>query len=92
MTKLYSYFNSLLNYLFFEEPTQIQIEAREQEFHNMVREYVVFLLIFISLYGISYILIYIFRKKREEEVSCVLIKNKSINFFISILFDKDLCK
>lgn len=44
----------------------MQIELKEQEFHNMVREYVVFLLILISLYGISYILIYIFRKKREE--------------------------
>ena len=66
MTKVYSYFNALANSLFFEEPTQMQIELKEQEFHNMVREFVVYLLILISLYGISYILIYIFRKKREE--------------------------
>lgn len=65
-TKVYSYFNALANSLFFEEPTQMQIELKEQEFHNMVREYVVFLLILISLYGVSYIAIYIFRKKREE--------------------------
>ena len=66
MTKIYSYLTSLVNILFFEEPTQKQIDLREQEFHNMVREYVVFLLILMTLYGISYVLIYMFRKKREE--------------------------
>ena len=57
----------------------MQIELKEQEFHNMVREYVVFLLILISLYGISYILIYIFRKKREEVSSkdCVFLSKPS---------------
>jgi len=66
MTKVYNYLTSLVNNLVFEEPTQIQIDLREQEFHNMVREYVVFLLILMTLYGISYVLIYVFRKKREE--------------------------
>lgn len=68
MTKLYNILNNIVNNLFFEEPTQMQIDLREQEFHNMVREYVVFLLISISLYSISYILIYIFRKKRDEVI------------------------
>lgn len=75
MTKVYNYFTSFINGLFFEETTQMQIELKEQEFHNMIREYVVFLLILISLYGISYILIYLFRKKREEEVSFLVILN-----------------
>lgn len=82
MTKLYNYFISLVDSLFLEEPTQMQIDLREQEFHNMVREYVVFLLILMTLYGISYLLIYLFRKKREE-VSCDLfIQHEAITILI----------
>lgn len=53
-------------------------DPREQAFHNMVRENVIFLIILILLYGFSYLLISSYRKRRDE----VIIKatNDSLNF------------
>ncbi|XP_023219291.1 limb region 1 protein homolog isoform X1 [Centruroides sculpturatus] len=43
-----------------------EAELREKIFHNLIREYVIFLLLFILLYVSSYCLISSYKKKREE--------------------------
>ncbi|RWS11993.1 Protein LMBR1L-like protein [Dinothrombium tinctorium] len=52
--------------IFEDPPDEIPTDPREQEFHNMVREYVIFILILITLYGWSYCLISSFMKRRED--------------------------
>lgn len=42
------------------------IDPREQAFHNLIREHVIFLLLLIFLYGSSYGIISKLRKRRED--------------------------
>lgn len=51
--------------LFVEEPDE-PIDPAEQAFHNMVREYVIFLLIALTLYGIAYAVISAYRRRKED--------------------------
>lgn len=41
-------------------------DPREQAFHNLVREYVIVALIILILYGLSYLLISAYRRRRDE--------------------------
>ena len=50
---------------YFEDSEEDAPDPREQAFHEMLRENVIFLLILIILYGLSYLLISSFRKRRE---------------------------
>ena len=61
-----SNFDSIRSF-FFEEPPDSEVYPEEQEFHNLVREYVIELLIVMTLYGLSYLLLQKYRLKREEQ-------------------------
>lgn len=41
-------------------------DPREQAFHNMIREHVIFLMFLILLYSTSYAMVSAYRKKRED--------------------------
>ncbi|RWS30843.1 protein LMBR1L-like protein, partial [Leptotrombidium deliense] len=49
-----------------EEPADPPTDPREQAFHNMIREYVIYFLILITLYLWSYFMISSYIRRREE--------------------------
>lgn len=51
---------------FFQDDPEPPTDPREQAFHNMIRENVIFLLIGMTLYGCSYGLISNFRRKKDD--------------------------
>jgi hypothetical protein len=53
------------SYLYNQED-QTVTDPREQAFHNIVREYLILTLILLILYGLSYLLISSYRRRREE--------------------------
>ena len=56
-----------MSYIFVDEADQ-PADPREQAFHNMIREYVIFLLILLTLYGSAYAIVSSY-KRRKEDVS-----------------------
>ena len=51
---------------FYNQEDQTVTDAREQAFHNTVREYVILTLILLILYGLSYLIISCYRKRRDD--------------------------
>jgi len=49
------------------EEEELEPDIREQLFHNTVREYIIFLLLFIALYALGYFIIDKFRKKQHDD-------------------------
>jgi hypothetical protein len=54
---------------FFQAEDKTVTDPREQAFHNQVREYVVVVLILLILYGLSYLLITAYRRRRDDLVT-----------------------
>ncbi|KAK3105671.1 hypothetical protein FSP39_003026 [Pinctada imbricata] len=46
----------------------VDVDIREQVFHNAVREYIIFLLLFILLYLCSYVTVCHYKKKSDDEI------------------------
>jgi hypothetical protein len=53
-------------YITKEEDEQFIVDPREQAFHNIIREHVIFLILLIILYGSSYAFISSYKKRKEE--------------------------
>jgi hypothetical protein len=49
-----------------EEDEPFIIDPREQAFHNVIREHVIFLILLIILYGLSYGVISSYKRRKEE--------------------------
>jgi len=53
-------------YIIKEDDENFIIDPREQAFHNVIREHVIFLILLIILYGSSYGIISSYKRRREE--------------------------
>ena len=49
-----------------DEDVVVEVDPREQAFHNMIREHLIFFILLIILYSSSYAIIASYRRRREE--------------------------
>jgi len=59
------------SYFYYPQEDDTVTDAREQAFHNLVREYVIVSLILLLLYGSSYIIISSYRRRRDDFLDSV---------------------
>ncbi|CAG2120792.1 unnamed protein product, partial [Medioppia subpectinata] len=53
-------------YIFKEDEEVVAVDPREQAFHNVIREHLIFFILLIILYSSSYAIIASYRRRREE--------------------------